>query len=97
MLAGCVGTVKSTPLLAIPPTVTTTLPEAAPAGTGTVIPEAVQLVGVATTPLKVTMLVPCDPPKLVPVMVTEVPTGPEVGLRLVIVTGVTVKLTPLLV
>lgn len=28
---------------------------------------------------------PCDAPKFVPVIVTEVPTGPEVGLKLVMV------------
>src|SRR6201981_1069586 len=58
---------------------------------------ALQLVTVAAVPLKVTVLVPCVDPKFVPVIVTAVPTGPEVGDRLVIL-GVddTVKLTPLL-
>ena len=78
-------TVNVTPLLAIPPTVTTTLPVVAPAGTGTVMLEALQLVGVAVVPLNVTVLVPCEAPKFAPVMVTEVPTGPAVGLTLVIV------------
>jgi len=95
MFAGGVVTVKSTPLLATPPRVTTTLPVVAPFGTGTTMLVALQLVGVADVPLKVTVLVPCEAPKLVPVMVTEVPKRPEVGLRLVIA-GVTVKLTPLL-
>ena len=36
---------------------------------------------VAAVPLNVTVLEPCDPPKLVPEIVTEVPTRPEVGLR----------------
>ena len=60
--------------------------------------EALQLVGVATIPLNVTVLVPCVAPKFVPVIVTEVPTVPEFGLRLVIFgfVAVTVKLTPLL-
>src|SRR2546427_13273410 len=40
---------------------------------------ALQLVGVAAVPLKVTVLVPCVDPKFVPLIVTEVPTGPEVG------------------
>jgi len=45
----------------------------------------------------VTKLEPCVAPKFAPVMVTEVPTVPELGLRLVIVGGsVTVKVTPLL-
>ena len=59
---------------------------------------ALQLVGVATFPLNVTVLVPCIAPKFVPVIVTEVPTVPEFGLRLVIFgfVAVTVKLTPLL-
>ena len=56
-----------------------------------------QLVGVAVVPLKFTMLVPCVTPKFAPVIVTAVPTGPEVGDRLVIVGGeVTVKVTTLL-
>ena len=59
---------------------------------------ALQLVGVATAPLNVTVLVPCVAPKLVPVIVTDVPTIPEFGLRLVILglIAVTVKLKPLL-
>ena len=51
-------TLKPTPSLATPPTVTTTLPEVAPAGTGTVMVVALQLEGVATVPLSVTVLVP---------------------------------------
>ena len=39
-----------------------------------------QLVGIASTPLKLTVLVPCVVPKLTPVMVTDVPGEPEVGL-----------------
>src|SRR6267378_2617410 len=75
-------TVKLTPLLATPPTVTTTLPVVAPVGTGTTMLVALQLVGVAAVPLNVTVLVPCVAPKFVPVIVTDVPTGPEVGDRL---------------
>src|SRR5262245_37633698 len=85
------------PLLASPPTVTTTFPLVAPAGTGTAILVADHVVGVATTPLNVTLLVPCVAPKLVPVIVTAVPIGPLVGDKLVIVGGtVTVKGMPLL-
>ena len=62
-----------------PLTVTTTLPVEALLGTGTTIEVALQLEGVAATPLKVTVLVPCVEPKFVPVIVTEVPTGPELG------------------
>ena len=91
-------TVKLTPLLALPPTVTTTLPVVAPAGTVTAMLVLLQVVGVAAVPLKVTVLLPCVAPKLVPVIVTGVPTVPEVGLRVLIVgaEAVTVKLTPLL-
>jgi hypothetical protein len=97
MLVEVVVTVKATPLLARPLSVTTTLPVVAPEGTGTTMLVALQLVGVAVVPLKVTVLVPCVEPKLAPVMVTEVPTGPEVGLRLVMLgAGVTVNTTPLL-
>src|SRR5436190_6203495 len=92
-----VVTVKATPLLARPPTVTTTIPEVAPVGTGTVRLVALQLVGVASVPLNATVLVPFVAPKLAPVIVTAVPTGPDVGLSVVIAGGtVTVKLTPLL-
>src|SRR3989442_9597340 len=90
-------TVKLTPLLARPPTVTTTFPVVAPAGTGATMLVADQLVGVAVVPLNVTVLVPCVAPKLVPVIVTDVATGPLVGERLVTLgVGRTVKLTPLL-
>jgi len=91
-------TVKLTPLLATPPTVTTTLPVVAPVGTGTTMLVALQLVGVAPIPLKVTVLVPWLAPKLAPVIVTDVPTNPDVGFRLVMLGAgtVTVKLTPLL-
>ena len=50
------------------------------------------------SPSKLTVLVPCVGPKLSPVIVTGVPTGPEVGESALIEGGtVTVKLTPLLV
>lgn len=90
-------TVKSTPVLGTPLTVTTTLPVVAPFGAGTVMLPALQFVGVAAIPLNTTVLVPWLAPKFVPVIVTGVAIGPEVGLRLVIVgVGRTVKLTPLL-
>src|SRR5215469_13264335 len=91
-------TVKLTPLLARPPTVTTTLPVVAPAGTVTAMFVLLQVLAVAAVPLKVTVLLPCVAPKFVPVIVTGVPTVPEVGLRVLIVgaEAVTVKLTPLL-
>ena len=72
-------TVNSMPLLACPPTVTTTGPVVAPAGTGTSIRFPLQLVGVPSTPLKVTVDVPCEDWKLFPRRFTTVPTGPESG------------------
>ena len=69
----------------VPPTVTTTFPVLAPAGTTATIEVALQLViDVALVPLKETVLVPCMAPKLEPIIVTEAPTGPELGERLVI-------------
>src|SRR6266567_1686375 len=91
-------TEKWIPLLAIPPTVTTTLPVVAPVGTGTAMLVALQPVGAAAVPLKVTVLAPCEAPKLAPVIVTEAPTNPEVGFRLVMLGAgvVTLKFTLLL-
>ena len=80
-------TVKLTPLLACPLTVTITGPVVAAAGTGTAMLVALQLVGVAVVPLKVTVLVPCVAPKVVPVTVTDVPTGPDVVERLLMAGG----------
>ncbi len=72
-------------------------------GTGTMMLVALQLVGTVATPLKVTVLVPCDDPKFVPVIVTDVPTSPRGGVRLATAGAavggggaVTVKSTPLL-
>ena len=74
--------VKFTALLAKLPTVTITFPVVAPAGTGTAILVAVQLVGVAAAPLNATVLLPpCVAPKPDPVIVTEVPTPPKLGDR----------------
>jgi hypothetical protein len=93
-------TVNSAPLLATPPTVTTTLPDVALLGTGTRILVGFQPVAVAAVPLNVMVFVPCADPKLVPAIVTGVPAAPKVGLRLVMLGGgrttVTVKRTPLL-
>lgn len=94
VIVGVGITVNCTPLLATPPTVTTTLPVVAADGTGTVIELAPQLVGIATVPLKVTVLVPWPGPKLVPAIVTVAPTAPPVRDRLVML-GATVKLDPL--
>src|SRR6266852_385684 len=98
MLPDVVVTVKGTPLLGTPLSVTTTLPVVAPFGTGMTILVAPQLVAVpAGVPLKLTVLEPCGDPKFAPEMVTEVPTGPKFVLRLVMLGGgVTAKVTPLL-
>ena len=76
-------TVNGSVLLARPPTVTTTLPVAAPAGTGTTMLLADQIVGVAAVPLKVTVLVPFVAPKLLPLMVMAGAAAPLDGDRLV--------------
>ena len=74
-----------------------TLPVVAPAGTGTEIEFALQEVGVANVPLNCTVLVPCDVPKLLPAIVTEVPTRPDDGVKLLMLgVGKTVKRIPLL-
>ena len=57
LMAGGVATVKGTPRLAPPFAFTITLPVLAPPGTGTAMLVLLQLVGVAVTPLKVTVLV----------------------------------------
>jgi hypothetical protein len=91
------GTVKVNPLLATPLTDTTTFPVVVPAGTGTTIVPALQLVGVAVVPLNFTVLAPWVEPKFVPVMVTDVPTGPVAGDKLVrLGVGSTVKAEPTL-
>jgi hypothetical protein len=77
--------VNDIPLLATPPTVTSTFPEVAPVGTAAMIDVEVQLaMVVAVVPLNATVLAPCVAPKSVPVIVTDSPTAPDVGERLVI-------------
>jgi hypothetical protein len=88
-------TVKLTPLLAAPPTVTTTFPLVAAGGTVATMLVALQLVVVAVVPLNVTVLLPCVVPKFAPPIVTEAPTGPEAELKLPML-AVTVKAKPLL-
>jgi hypothetical protein len=86
-------TVKTKPFEFNPPEFTITFPVAAPFGTVAEMLVAVQLVVLAAIPLKAT--VP-DEPKLVPVIVTAVPTAPVFTERLVMVGFSTVKLHPLL-
>ena len=78
VMLGATLTVKIDPLLTAFPTVTTTLPVVAPAGIGATMPVALQFVGVATVPLKVTVLVPWPAPKFAPAIVTDPPTAPAV-------------------
>lgn len=54
LMVGAGTTVKLTPLLVIPLAFTTTFPVVVPDGTGTAIVDALQLVGVAAAPLKLT-------------------------------------------
>jgi hypothetical protein len=84
VMVGVDNTVNETPVLATPPTVTTTLPVVAPAGTVATMLVADQPVVAAVVPLKVMALVPFVAPKLVPVIVTDMATAPLVGARLVI-------------
>lgn len=88
--------VKVDPLLVSPDALTTTLTAPAEAGAGTTMLVALQLVGVVAVPPNVTVLDPCVAPKLDPMIVTEVPTAPDDGERLLIVGNATVKLIPLL-
>src|ERR1700720_1974673 len=85
-------TAKLIPLLAWPDTVTTTFPVVAPLGTVATIPVKLHVDTEAEVPLKVTALPPCDDPKSVPVMITEVPIAPEVGDKLVMAGAVALDL-----
>jgi len=84
-MPGIGNTVKNDPVPTIPLTVTTTLPVVAPTGTTAMIEVALQLVAVAVVPLKVTVLAPWVEPKFTPVIVMEVPTGPDGSDKFVIV------------
>src|SRR5438552_16354021 len=97
LLLGAARAVNDTPALATPPAGTTTLPVVAPAGPGATVEVALQLAGVATVPLNVTALVPWVEPKLPPAMVTDAPTAPELGDKLLMLGAAsTVNLAPAL-
>src|SRR5439155_1216971 len=89
------STVNDAPALATPLAVTTTLPVVAPAGTGPTTELQPHLAGVSTLPLNVTALVPWVEPKLPPAMVTDAPTAPELGDKLLMLgtasTGATIE------
>ena len=94
-------TVKATPLLACPLTVTTTLPVIASVGTGTRISSSLQLLAEVHTPLKLTPPMSTAGPNLEPRIVTVVPSGPRAGLTVPMAgplppVPVTVNSTPLL-
>ena len=76
-------TVKPAELLLEPDTVTVTFtaPAARLDGTVAVMDEADHEVTAALVPPKLTVLDPCDDPKFEPLMVTDDPAAPEVGLR----------------
>jgi len=84
LILGAGTTVKFTPLLTWLDTVTTTFPVVAPVGTGSTMLVGLQLVGVPAVPLNLTVLRPWVDPNVVPVIVTDAPTAPEVRDRLVI-------------
>ena len=76
-------TLKVEVLIAVPPCVTTLMvPVVAPVGTVAVIWVAELTKKLALTPLNLTAV---TPEKFVPVINTEAPTGPEFGVKLVIV------------
>jgi hypothetical protein len=87
-------TVKLVALVAVPPAVVTLIgPVVAPAGTGATICVAAWEVTTADTPLNLTEV---GLSRFAPVIVTEVPTGPEVGKNEVIVgSAATVKFAAL--
>jgi hypothetical protein len=72
-------------LAGVPFTVTENDPDDAPDGTTAVIEVPAQLTTAEVVPFSAIVLLPCVAPKLEPVIVTRVPTGPEVGKRLVMV------------
>jgi hypothetical protein len=89
VIVGAKTTVKLLALVAVPPGVVTAIgPVVAPAGTVAVIWVEELTVKLALVPLNLTEVAPA---RLVPAITTLVPTGPLVGLKLVIVEEVTLK------
>ena len=78
VIEGGATTVKLTPLLETPLTVTTTLPVVALIGTLATRLVAVQVV-TAGVPLNLTVLEPWVAPKFAPMMVTDVPIEADEG------------------
>jgi hypothetical protein len=95
VIVGGLTTVKLPALVAVPPGVVTLIaPVVAPAGTVAWIAVAEPTTKLALTPLKVTAVTPV---KFVPLTATLVPTGPLVGVKPVIVGGLTTVKLPALV
>ena len=88
-IVGGFTTVKLVALVAVPPGVVTLGgPVVAPTGTGASIAVSEVIVKLVALPLNVTAVAPV---KLVPLIDTLAPTGPLVGVKLVIVGGAPVK------
>ena len=84
-------TVKLVALVAVPPRVVTLIgPVVAPEGTMAVRLVAEAEVTVAVTPLNLTSFLLATGSKFVPVIVTAVPGGPLLGVKLVMVGAATV-------
>ena len=81
-ITGLAVTVKSVALVAVLPAMVTLIgPVVAPAGTVVVMDVVVLAVTTAVVPLNVTVLFAGVVLKLVPLMITDTPTGPEVGSK----------------
>ena len=90
-----VVTVKLPLLVAVcVPTFTVIAPVVAPVGTATVRCVVVAAETVAVVPLNMTVLLAGVAMKFVPVMTTDVPTSPLVGLKLVIVGAADAEFAP---
>ena len=72
-------TVKLALVAPTPPTVTSNVPEVAPDGTVAVMLVVDHVTTAALVEFNVTVLPTCVAPKPVPVIVTGMPTGPELG------------------
>ena len=68
-----------------PFTVTANIPDEAPVGTIATMVASDQLVATTLVPFSEIVLLPCEAPNPVPLIVTGDPTGPEVGVMAVIV------------
>lgn len=99
VVVGSAAVTIKIPVTPIPPAVDTKIGPTAVAGTVTISCVVVALITLAIALPNVTVLPVAIALKLVPVMVTSVPSAPEVGVKLVIVGAVpagagTVKLVP---